>query len=131
MASESQREGRDPLQQMIIGELRTMRAEHNQRLDEMRRDFSARLDRLVTTEAFAGEQRRVDDRLTDLANDIALERAARTTAIDAERSARKADKVEASVRADKVAANVRWLAAAIVLPIGLFIANIVLARGGA
>lgn len=131
MVAGPESQGRDPVQQMIIDEIRTMRAESNQRLDQMRTEFNARLDRLVTNEAFAAERSRVDDRLGDLASDVALERAAREAAITAERTARKADKAEAQARAEKTAANVRWLAAAIVLPIGLFIANIVLARGGA
>ena len=111
--------GRDPLQQMIIDEIRTTRAEQNQRLDQMRIEFNARLDRLVTTEAFAAEQRRVDDRFAAQGEDIV-----------GEASARKADIKALRDAADKTQANLRWVAAAIVLPVALFVANLVLIRGG-
>lgn len=52
-----------------------------QQMREEQRDFrqevSARLDKLVTTEAFVAEQRRVDERIAVVAQDIADERVAR------------------------------------------------------
>jgi hypothetical protein len=44
---------------------------------DMREGFAGlntRLDKVVTTEAFTAEQRRVDDKIRDLAEDIAHER---------------------------------------------------------
>lgn len=120
MTTDNGQGGRDPLQQMIIDELRGMRQESNQRLDSMRSEFNQRLDRLVTTEAFAGEQRRVDDRIADL-----------QAALTAEKEARVSDKKEAEGKTARVAANLRWTAASIVIPIGLFATTIILnAQGG-
>lgn len=88
--------------------------------DDQRNGFAAinsRLDRLVSTELFSADQRRVDERLKDLADGITDEREARAAQIKDQR-----------VALDKLTTNLRWLAAAIILPIGLFLANIVLGR---
>ncbi len=81
--------GRDPLQQMIIDELKALRAEQTAGFDRMRAEFNARIDRLVTTEAFTAEQRRTDERFAALGQDIQDERLAREKADIAERDARK------------------------------------------
>jgi hypothetical protein len=44
---------------------------------DLRADFNARLDRLVTQDAFAGEQRRVDEMIRNLTDDLAQERVER------------------------------------------------------
>lgn len=93
---------------------------------------NARLDKMVTTELFTtvttAEQRRVDDRLKDLADDIAAERQARTQAFQAEEKARLKLADDNAKAIDKLTTNLRWVAVSIVLPIGLFVANILLGR---
>lgn len=98
------------------------------RLDETRADMrslfaqlNSRLDTLVSSDAFLAEQRRVDERIKDLADDIAAEREQRAAGDTAQQKT-----------IDKLTANIRWVAAAIVLPIALFLASIVMsAQGGA
>ncbi|MCG7285348.1 hypothetical protein MHY85_05080 [Cellulomonas sp. ACRRI] len=80
--------GRDPLQQMIIDELKALRAEQATGFNAIRAEFNARLDRLVTTEAFAAEQRRVDQRFAEMGQDIVDERLAREKADDREATRR-------------------------------------------
>lgn len=53
------------------------------------RGVNARIDKLVTTEAFVAEQRRVDERLAALGQDIQDERLAREKGDLEERTARK------------------------------------------
>lgn len=110
--------------------------------DDQRNGFAAinaRLDRLVSTELFSADQRRVDERLKDLADDIASEIASRTKALEEEKAARvKATEDEKAARVlaiedqrvamDKLTTNLRWVAAAIIVPIALFVTNIVLGR---
>jgi ABC-type multidrug transport system fused ATPase/permease subunit len=110
--------GRDPLQQMIIDELKALRTEQSAGFNSVRAEFNARLDRLVTTEAFTAEQRRVDERFSNLGQDIVDERIARVAEFE-----------KANDRMAKLAANVRWVASALLLPIGLFVAGLVLGRG--
>lgn len=99
----------DQLAQVVLGELRSLRSEMNQRLD-----------RLVTTEAFAAEQRRVDQRHDALGQDIVDERESRKSAI-----------TDLKTQQAKTASNVRWAFAAIVLPTAGLVTTIVLAlRGG-
>ena len=100
---------RDPVTQIVLDELRALRI-----------DMNARLDRLVSQEAFSAEQRRVDDRHAALGQDV----------VD-ERLARKADVDTLRVSLTKTAANVRWAIAGIILPTALIITMIVIAlRGG-
>lgn len=107
-------------------------------VEQLREDSKAgfsqlnqRLDRLVTTDAFAAEQRRVDDRLKDLADDIASERADRVAAVADEKTLREAGDARQQTQLDKLTTNIRWVAASIALPVGLFIANLVInSRGG-
>jgi hypothetical protein len=97
-------------------------------LDETRKDMrdgfaqlNQRLDKLVTTDAFNAEQRRVDDRLKDLADDIAAEKVQR---VEGDANQQKS--------LDKLVATQRWVAAAILLPIALFVATLIMnVRGGA
>lgn len=95
---------------------------HEQLRADMREGFqgiNSRLDRLVSTDAFAAEQRRVDDKLKDLADDIA-----------AERESRKIGDQQQQTALDKLIATQRWLLVAIVLPIALFLGNIYISRSG-
>ncbi len=96
-------------------------------LEQIRQDnrdgfasVNARLDKLVTTDAFSAEQRRVDDRLKDLADDIT-----------SERTARQGGDGEQQKSIDRLTANLRWVAAAIILPIALFIATLLINSRGA
>ena len=88
-----------------------------------------RLDRLVTTEAFNAEQRRVDDKLKDLVDDIAAERDARKAALIDEQRAREDGDKRQQVALDKLIANQKWIVVTILIPIALFIANLVIGRG--
>lgn len=105
------------MQQMIIDELKALRQEQTAGFNAIRAEFNQRLDRLVTTEAFTAEQRRVDERFAAMGQDIVDERLARVDAFD-----------KANERMAKLAANVRWVASALLLPIGLFVAGLVLGR---
>lgn len=96
-------------------------------LDETRKDMrdgfaglNQRLDKLVSTDAFNAEQRRVDERLKDIADDLA-----------AEASARQAGDADQQKALDKLVSNQKWILTAILLPIGLFLASLyVTAKGG-
>ncbi|WP_235739006.1 hypothetical protein [Nocardioides alcanivorans] len=92
--------------------------------------LNQRLDRLVSTDAFNAEQRRVDDRLKDLADDIAGERAARVAAQETERSERKEGDKAQQATLDKLTTNLRWVAASIILPIALFVATLLMNMRG-
>lgn len=107
------------MQQMILDQLGTLRAEQRSGFTDLRSEINLRLDRLVTNEAFAAEQKRVDERNASLGREMGDERTAREKAVQA---------LEA--RLDKSATNIRWLAASIIVPVGLFVGNIVLIRGG-
>jgi hypothetical protein len=88
--------------------------------DDLKDGFSAvnqRLDRLVTTEVHAADLRRVDDRLNELAADIS-----------AEREDRRKGEADLQTQIQRLITTIRWVAAAIILPIALFAANIILAR---
>lgn len=95
---------------------------HEQLRSDMREGFAginARLDRLVSSEAFVAEQRRVDDRLNRITIDI-----------EAERQARKDGDHDQQKALDKLVANQRWLVAAVILPIALFLGTIVITTRG-
>lgn len=83
-----------------------------------------RLDRLVTNEAFAAEQRRVDEKFRDLADDITTERTQRQSAIAEEKQTREKGDAAQQTALDKLVANQKWLVVAVLLPIGLFLANL-------
>lgn len=86
--------------------------------------LNVRLDRLVPSEAFSAEQRRVDDRLKDLADDITSERQTRQAAIAAEQKSREEADNRLQVSLDKMIATQRWVVAAILLPVFLFAATL-------
>jgi len=80
--------------------------------------INARLDHVVSAPAFAAEQRRIDEALNRLAGDII-----------AEREDRKVGDLHQQKSLDKLVANQRWIIAAVVVPVALFLASIYLARG--
>lgn len=91
--------------------------------------LEARLDKLVSQEAFAAEQRRVDDKMKDLSDDISQERLARAAEIAREESERTKGDAMQQGALDKLGERYRWVVVAIVLPIVLFIANALLQYG--
>lgn len=107
-------------------------------IDALRADWrdgiaaiNGRLDRLVSTEAHAADLRRVDERMAELAKDLADERQARVADIAQERQARKQEMADMRQALDKMTNLVRWAIAAIAVPVSLFVGNIVFAaRGG-
>lgn len=93
--------------------------------------INSRLDKLVSTDAFLGERGRVDDRIKDLADDISAEREQRAADISGERAARVKGDEDQQRAIEKITATQRWVAAAIILPIALFVATLYMnARGG-
>lgn len=93
-------------------------------LDRNMRDgiaqINARLDKLVSQDAFQAEQRRVEDRLKAIERDHAEEKADRVAGDERQQA-----------QLDKFANNFRWLFASMVIPIACVILAWVLARGGA
>lgn len=118
------------------------------------RSVDRKLDDVVTKDMFQAESKRVDEKFSEMARDLADERVAREKSVSAEKLQReqelaferrareqavaaeraereRAMKVEAEARKsawddqkarqDKQANNLRWLAAAIILPITLFV----------
>ena len=117
---------RDPVTQIVLEELRSLRLEINQRLD-----------RLVTTEAFAAEQRRMDGLLSGINEDIANERVARADAIAGSVAAREVAITEvkgaiSDVKAAiaKTASHMKWLVAAIIIPVAGIVTTIWLTLRG-
>lgn len=121
--------GRDPLQQMIIDQLKALGEGQQRGFDSLRAEFNQRLDRLVTTEAFTAEQRRVDERLASLGQDIVDERLARQDELNKAIADRKDAFDKVHDRIAKLTANMRWIASSVLLPIGLFVAGLVFGKG--
>lgn len=91
-------------------------------------DMNARLDRLVSTDAFTAEQRRVDEALATIREDVADEKKARAEAFVGERALRESGDRAQQISLDKLVANQKWIAISILLPIAFFLANIYLSR---
>jgi hypothetical protein len=70
----------DSLFQLVLNEVKAVRADMNAGNTALRAEFNARIDKLVSTEAFTAEQRRVDERFADLGSDLVAEREARLSA---------------------------------------------------
>lgn len=86
-------------------------------LRDFRSEVNKRLDTLVSQSSFDAERRRVDDRLKDLADDIAAEREARTLAVEQERLARKRYEEAEGKKNERTGIWVRWgVTAAIGIP---------------
>lgn len=75
---------------------------------DLRDDFNARLDRLVSQEAFSAEQKRRDELHAALGQDLVDERIAREKAIAVERDARKTALAETDQRSRRAWSSVRW-----------------------
>lgn len=98
-----------------------LKRSHEQIRQDMREGFAnlgQRLDKLVTESAFTAEQRRVDDKLKDLADDIA-----------AEREARKNGDTGQQAALDRLIATQRWVIAVVLLPTAFFIITTLISLG--
>jgi len=115
------------------------------------REVQADVKRVVTRTEFDAESRRVDAKLEDLSKDIAEarveaekriaeEKAERIGAVAAaradmekqvvaEQATREKHEKAASEKQDKSQNNIRWLAASLILPVALFVANLLASRG--
>lgn len=91
--------------------------------------INASLSRLVSQDVYEADQRRIYDRLEDLRGDIVEERVARIEAMAAEKSARESGDGEQQKALDKLVTGLRWTAASILIPVALFIANLVVDLG--
>lgn len=114
---------------MIIDQLKALGEGQQRGFDSLRAEFNQRLDRLVTTEAFAAEQRRVDERLAAMGQDIVDERLARQDELNKAITDRKEQFEKVHDRIAKLTANMRWVASSVLLPIGLFVAGLVFGSG--
>lgn len=90
----------------------------NTDLKEGLAQINARLDSMVSTSVYASEQRRIDERIQILNEDIMEEKAQRTK-----------DTSDMIAQVDRMVGFIRWLAAGIALPIALFLASIYLSQG--
>jgi hypothetical protein len=109
-----------------------LKRSHEQLRQDMRDGFNQlgqRLDKVVTAEAFAAEQRRVDDKHRDLADDIAAERAQRIAAIADEKAEREKGDAAQQAALDKLIANQKWIIAAVFLPLVFFVVSTLIATG--
>lgn len=109
-----------------------LKRSHEQLRQDMREGFAqmnSRLDQVVTASAFTAEQRRVDDKLKDLAEDIANEREQRQQAMTAESASRTEGDLRQQVALDKLVANQKWLIAAVLLPLAFFIITTLISLG--
>jgi hypothetical protein len=97
---------------------------------DMRSDFNARLDKLVSTDAFAAEQKRRDELHSSLVQDLADERVARERAIaqeasfrDAQVAAERDARIKAheatDARSRRAWAGVRWTVLAVLIAAGV------------
>lgn len=95
--------------------------------------------KLVTSDAHASDVLRLEDRIKGLADDLAAERQARVEAVALERetrtiehnhevTARKEAQATFQAQMDRTATWVRWVAASVLVPVVLFIANLLNAR---
>lgn len=92
MTDVRQNNGIDPIQQIILDELRGTR-----------REINDRLDKLVTTEAFQAEQRRVDDRHEEHTRNTNAEHQAIRDLVD-----EKVKEAKAEAKADVTASTNGW-----------------------
>lgn len=112
----------------------------NAELDRVLREgfatINARLDKLVSQDVFLAEQRRVDERHAALQADITEEKAERIAAIKdekaervaavtAEQNARETAITKEKTERQAIGTWLRWVAATILIPIALLIANLV------
>lgn len=105
-------------------ELRRALEAHIKQAADNYRTLLQRIDQLVTRQEFEAERRRVDERNKDLGDDIAQEQRARQDAVSELAARTEAGQTTLRGIVDKLTANLKWVAAAVLLPIGLTIATI-------
>lgn len=117
-------QGATRVQDLILDQLKSIRAEQQNGFTSVRDEFNARFDKLVSRDAFNGEQQRVNDRFNTLLLSLKEEQHRRSEAI-----------LKIEKRLDQFSANLRWVVAAVALPVILFVANLVVSmtilKGGA
>lgn len=97
-------------------------------IDRIRDDLKAAVDRAehhVTDTGLAPLLGRIDDQVKGLGEDVAQERAMRVADITAEREARKSDVRELKEQLAQMVKTQRYVATTILLPVALFVANLV------
>lgn len=87
---------------------------------------NASLAKVVSQEVFLAEQRRVDERHAAQAADTAEEKAERISADKDEKAERVAADKEIRTEVDKLRDWLKWVAAVVIIPLVLFVANIVI-----
>lgn len=100
--------------------------------DDQREGFASinsRLDRLVSADAFAAEQRRMDEKIAGERQRTDEKIAALTDDLTKEAAARKEGDQAQQSALDKLVANQKWIVVAIGLPVALFLANLFLQKG--
>lgn len=113
------------------GELQRLLQLFREDMREQFRQTNDWIDRLVTTDAFVAEQRRVDETVASLRTAISDERAARIAALADEKTSREKGDQGQQTQLDRLTTNVRWVATSILMPTGLFLANLIISsRGG-
>jgi hypothetical protein len=95
---------------------------------DMRTDFNARLDKLVSTDAFTAEQKRRDDQYLELGKDIQQERLDRVEAVRHEKEAREKAHAETDGRSRRAWAAVRWTVVAVISIAGVVAAYLTVWR---
>lgn len=99
--------------------------------DDMRNGFAAinqRLDRYVSMDLFSADQRRIDERLNNLADALASEQRARIAAFKDEQTARERQEANVDRDMQRFKTFLGAVATSMLIPIGLFIANLLIGR---
>ena len=122
--------GRSTMYQVILDQLAILRNEQRQGFDSIRAEFNQRIDRLVTQDAFAAEQRRVDEKMHAVLEDLADERSARELGLANERKAREAGLQQSSNAIQRQTTLLRWLGASVVIPMAGLIIGLLSQYGG-
>lgn len=107
-------QGASRVQDLILDQLKSIRAEQQNGFTSVRDEFNARFDKLVSRDAFNGEQQRVNDKFNTILLSMKEEQHRRSEAI-----------LKVEKRLDQFSANLRWVVAAVALPVILFVANLV------
>lgn len=101
-------------------------------ISRIRDDLKAAIDRAehhVTETALQALLIRIYDQIKALGEDVAQERAFRAADILAERDQRKAEVGRLEAQLQRMVTTQRWVATAVLLPIALFVANLVFLFG--
>lgn len=97
-------------------------------IDRIREDLKAAVDRAehhITDTGLAPLLGRIDDQIRGLGDDIAQERAMRKADIESERDTRRTETRELKDQLAAMVRTQRYVATTILLPVALFVANLV------